>query len=305
MSNNISRKQFWAWVSAARLRTLPLAAAAVGMGSLLQFQSPKFSPLILLLTLLTTVFLQVLSNFANDLGDSDHGADNTQRKGPSRMVQSGLIDRKSMQKATLLLAILSLVTGMLLLWLAFRNNWIGALPLFMAGLSAISAAWFYTNGSKPYGYRALGDIAVFIFFGLLAVLGSAWLQVQSFSISFLFPAFSMGFWSMAVLNLNNMRDVHSDALAGKRTVPMLLGEKASRVYHFSLVAAGAICLIIFALLNQYIWVAGAIPGFLLMIKTLFVVVSAHDANALDKLLKPQAAGTFLAVLGMGLGLLLC
>ena len=298
MSHNTHHRGFSAWISAARLRTLPLAMAGVGMGNLMHLGKSGFSGLIMVMTILTSIFLQVLSNFANDLGDSEHGADNAERKGPSRMVQSGIISKDKMKTAVWVFVFLSLATGLLLLWLAFHNNIRGGIPLLMAGLCSISAAWFYTNGSKPYGYMALGDVAVFIFFGMLAVLGSAWLQRQEFNWNYLLPAFAMGFWSTAVLNLNNMRDVKSDAKAGKKTIPLILGPTASTVYQVFLVVAGGLCLLIFGYLQSALWIAGALPGFFLMLRTLPTVKSTQEVNALDSLLKPQALGTFLAVLGM-------
>lgn len=300
LQNNTSHFRLGAWVRAARIRTLPLAAAAVGMGNLLHWSNPGFRSSLMLLSVLTTLFLQILSNFANDLGDSIHGADHKDRKGPERAVQSGEISRSGMRKAVLFFAVLSLASGISLLWLAFSNRPAAALPLFVAGLISIAAAWFYTNGSRPYGYLALGDPAVFIFFGLLAVLGAAWLQVQQFSIAFFLPASAMGFWSTAVMNLNNMRDVSSDKMAGKRTLAMILGLKASVAYQIFLVTGGGICLLLFGLAQSALWVTGAVPGFLVMLKTLSVVLARPDESKLDKLLKPQAAGTFLAVLGMTL-----
>jgi 1,4-dihydroxy-2-naphthoate octaprenyltransferase len=287
-----------AWIAAARLRTLPLAMAAIGMGNLLHLGGPAFRPEVMVLAMVCTVFLQILSNFANDLGDSEHGADNQERKGPARMVQSGVIGKQSMRKAVVILAIASFISGTFLLWIAFRGNWQAAIPLFAAGLCSIAAAWFYTNGARPYGYLALGDIAVFLFFGLLAVLGSSWLQVQEFSFQHLLPAVSAGLWSTAVLNLNNMRDLSSDSLAGKRTVPMLLGERGASLYHLFLVSGGILSLFVYAIMNQAIWVAGSIPGILLMLRTLPVVFSERDVPSLDRQLKPQALGTFAAVAGM-------
>lgn len=298
MSHNTSRRKISAWISAARLRTLPLAMAGAGMGNLIHLGKTGFSGTIMVLTALTSIFLQVLSNFANDLGDSEHGADNAERKGPSRMVQSGLISKAGMKVAVYVMAFISLASGMLLLWIAFQNNPMGGIPLLIAGIIAIAAAWFYTNGTKPYGYLALGDLAVFIFFGLLAVLGSAWLQLQEFHAAYLLPACSMGFWSTAVLNLNNMRDVNSDEKAGKKTIPLLLGPSASAVYQVFLVAAGGICLLCFGFFQSALWILGALPGFVLMLRTLSVVISKPGLHELDAQLKPQAIGTFLAVLGM-------
>ena len=138
----------------------------------------------------------------------------------------------------------------------------------------------------------------FLFFGLLAVLGSAWLQVQVFQSAFLFPAASAGFWSMAVMNLNNIRDIASDKAAGKTTIPILIGHRKARYYQLILVAGGAVFLIVFGMLEKNPAVAGALPGFLLMVKTLPVLFTHEEPVHIDRLLKPQALGTFLAVAGM-------
>jgi 1,4-dihydroxy-2-naphthoate octaprenyltransferase len=296
--NNKALNKLKGWVAAARIRTLPLALAVIGLGNYLHAGSEEFSFTVCLLGLLTATLLQVLSNFANDLGDSLHGADHTGRKGPVRMVQQGLISRDEMKNAVILMAVLSLISGTTVLWIAFAGHWIESLPLFFAGLLAIAAAWFYTNGLKPYGYLALGDPAVFIFFGLLAVLGSAWLQVQQFSPFYLLPAFCAGFWSTAVMNLNNMRDTESDSLAGKKTIPMLIGKNGARFYQTFLVLGGGICLLIYAWQMRDEAMLGAIPGFLLMLTTLKPVWTLSKAEKLDGLLKPQALGTFAAVSGM-------
>lgn len=292
------------WISAARLRTLPLALASIGMGNLICLGHESFRSGVFFLALLTTVFLQVLSNFANDLGDSEHGADHSGRKGPSRTVQAGLISRSAMKRAVLLVAIFTLISGLVLLWYAFAGNWSEALPLFAAGLISIAAAWFYTNGKKPYGYLALGDLAVFLFFGLLAVLGMVWLQLQQFRAAFLLPAFASGFWSVAVLNLNNMRDLESDAAAGKRSIPMLLGLKGARIYQTFLVLGGLLCVFLFWWPENKVVLSGILPGVFLMLRTLPVVWKETDSAKLDRLLKPQALGTFLCVAGMYLAWLL-
>ena len=298
MNNNIQHNLYASWISAARFRTLPLAIAVTGLGNFLHLCHPDFRPEVFILTMVTTVFLQVLSNFANDLGDSRHGADHSARQGPSRMVQLGEISKEAMRNAVLIMVFLSLISGIFLLQISFKGNWWKAVPLFAAGLIAIAGAWFYTNGRKPYGYIALGDIAVFLFFGLLAVLGSAWLQVQVFQPYFLFPAVSAGFWSMAVMNLNNIRDADSDKVAGKTTIPILIGQWKARYYQLFLVAGGAAGLIIFGILEKNPAIAGALPGFLLMVKTLPVLFNHEKSDKIDRLLKPQALGTFLAVAGM-------
>jgi 1,4-dihydroxy-2-naphthoate octaprenyltransferase len=286
------------WLQAARPRTLPLALAATGMGNLLVFNTQNFKPVLCFLSILTTLFLQVLSNFANDYGDSIHGADGKDRKGPSRMVQSGVISPHQMKAAIWVFAFLSLVSGLTLLWVSFHSDWSAFFPLLSIGLLSIAAAYFYTNGKRPYGYMALGDASVFIFFGLVAVLATAYLHTQQVRWLDFLPAISLGFWSTAVLNLNNMRDMESDKAAGKHTVPLQLGILKAKIYQTVLVFGGILSLGFFGFLSGEIYLAGSLPGILVMLNALRGVFSTKENTGLDAFLKPQALGTFIAVLGM-------
>jgi 1,4-dihydroxy-2-naphthoate polyprenyltransferase len=286
------------WVQAARPRTLPLALAATGMGNLLVFKTQSFQYTICILSILTTLFLQILSNFANDYGDSIHGADNGDRKGPSRAVQSGKISLTGMKSAIYLFIMLSLVSGISLLFISFRTNWGAFFPVLIVGLLAIAAAYFYTNGTKPYGYMALGDVSVFLFFGLVAVLATQYLHSLTMPAFFLLPACSLGFWSAAVLNVNNMRDMDSDRNAGKHTIPLQLGFYKAKLYQSFLVAGGVLLLAAFGFETGSSFVLGALPGVFLMLKALSGVWKTSVRAELDAFLKPQALGTFLAVLGM-------
>lgn len=286
------------WLKAARLRTLPLALAATGMGNLLVSNEPGFKPWVAVLSVLTTLFLQILSNFSNDYGDSVHGADHAGRKGPSRMVQSGQLSREDMKAAIVLMAVLSLASGLSLLWLSFQDDWSRLLPLLALGLLAIAAAYFYTNGKVPYGYRAMGDISVFLFFGCTAVLATSYLHTGRFESAGILPSISLGFWSTAVLNLNNMRDMPSDAQAGKQTIPLKLGLQSAKYYQSLLVLGGMLALLVFALGENQLYLLGAVPGCLLMLKAWIGTLNTADNAHLDAYLKPQALGTFLAVLGM-------
>ena len=154
-----------AWIEASRPRTLPLALASIFLGSFLAAYNERFTWEVLLLASLTTIFLQVLSNLANDYGDSIHGADSAEREGPSRSVQAGHISASAMRRAMILFGILSFVSGVWLLWIALEFRW-QELPFFLGlGILAIIAAITYTSGSRPYGYAGLGDISVFLFFG--------------------------------------------------------------------------------------------------------------------------------------------
>ena len=178
------------WLGAARLRTLPLAVSTMAMGHTLAYMDGAHDGRITILSILTAVFLQVLSNFSNDYGDSIHGADSSERQGPSRMVQSGVISLSQMKRAMNIMAILSLCTGILLIWVAL-DGWMMRILFLILGCLAIWAAINYTAGDRPYGYSGKGDISVFIFFGLITVVGSYFLQTGGWNMMILLPALSL------------------------------------------------------------------------------------------------------------------
>lgn len=204
-----------AWLHAIRLRTLPLALSSILIGSFLAAFEGSFRWEVFGLAAVTTIFLQVLSNLANDYGDSVHGADSLERKGPIRAVQSGIISLPEMKRAMIVLAICSFLSGIALLYLAL-GDWKLFLLFLGFGLLAIYAAITYTSGSNPYGYIGLGDISVFAFFGLLGVVGTYFLHSLDFDWLVMLPAVSLGCFSTAVLNINNIRDIDSDIKAGKK-----------------------------------------------------------------------------------------
>lgn len=285
------------WIQSARLRTLPLALAVIIMGSTLALYYGKFSLQVFMLSLLTTVLLQILSNFANDYGDTQNGADNTLRTGPERAVQSGKITPKSMLMAILVTAMLSLVSGLYLLFVAFGSvNWlyVGFVGL---GLGCIAAAIFYTAGKKPYGYAGLGDASVFLFFGMVGVCGSYYLHTLEVNFLTLLPAYACGALSVAVLNLNNMRDILPDTLAGKRTIPVRIGYEKAKLYQLSLIFTAFAALLIFLFIENR-----ALQGCLLAIPIYFVSnrvwkpLMASSANQpIDHLLPQMALGTLITV----------
>jgi 1,4-dihydroxy-2-naphthoate polyprenyltransferase len=292
------------WLKAFRLRTLPLALSSILMGSFLAASVGKFHPGIFCLSVLTTIFLQILSNLANDYGDSIHGADNIERKGPSRAVQSGAISSAQMKVAIKFFIALSLISGISLLVTAFGVDWQAILFFLSLGLLSIVAAIAYTVGRKPYGYMGLGDISVFIFFGLVGVLGSYYLFSKSFSSALLLPAASCGFFSIGVLNINNIRDIDSDKKAGKFSVPVRIGRQKAIIYHWFLLLAGVLCGILYSILTFH-----SILQFLfLLILPLFLVngmaVSKKPSQALDPYLRQMALSTLAFVLLFGIGLLL-
>ncbi len=227
------------WIRASRPHTLPLAFSCISAGNLLAWAQGSFNTGIFILSLLTGVLLQILSNLANDYGDFIHGADTEKRQGPARTVQSGLISPEKMKKGIKLVIFLSLISGLALLGLAsFHISYFILLIYLLVGLLAMWAAWNYTASSNPYGYRGLGDFFVLLFFGPVAVVGPYILQTGNFSWPVLLPSFSYGLLSTAVLNLNNLRDIESDREAGKFTMAVRWGKKFTRIYHALLILTG-------------------------------------------------------------------
>ena len=226
---------FPVWLSALRLRTLPLAAASIIVGAGIAVHHQVFNPFIFLLSLSTALLLQILSNLANDYGDAVTGADDENRVGPKRAMQTGVITPKAMKNAIIITVVLTLISGLTLLMLALNDDLLGWLIFLGLGVLAIVAAITYTMGKLPYGYRALGDIAVFLFFGLLGVIGSFYLYALSFDWLLILPASSIGLLSAAVLNINNLRDVENDRKHNKTTLVVLLGRNVAFKYHLCLI----------------------------------------------------------------------
>ncbi|MCW8995691.1 MAG: 1,4-dihydroxy-2-naphthoate octaprenyltransferase [Psychromonas sp.] len=243
------------WISALRLRTLPLAAASSILAAGLAMQAQIFNAVIFSLSLLTTLLLQILSNLANDYGDAVSGADNKTRVGPQRAMQSGLISLSEMKNAIIVTIVLCFISGLSLLSVALGNDLSRWLLFLSLGLLAVGAAVSYTMGKLPYGYWALGDLSVFIFFGLLGVLGSYYLYNLSFNFYLLLPASSIGLLSVAVLNINNMRDMYTDKVTNKTTLVVIIGRKKAFFYHLFLVLGAPLLatLYLLTLTNVQFW----------------------------------------------------
>lgn len=274
------------------------------MGSFLAIGSGKFHWGIFILSITTTILLQVLSNLANDYGDSVHGADSSERKGPGRAVQSGVISATQMKNAVILFVILTLVSGISLLFLAFGFDWDAILFFLALGLLCIGAAIAYTMGRKPYGYAGLGDLSVLIFFGFVGVLGSQYLFTQQLSYLNLLPALSCGVFSIGVLNINNIRDIESDRLAGKYSVPVRIGREKAIVYHWVLILTGITAAIVYTSVSyhapwQWIFLI-SVPLFVANGKA----IGSKPATELDPYLKQMALSTLLFVVSFGIGLML-
>lgn len=293
-----------AWIEAARPRTLPLAIASIAMGGFLASFSGSFDWVVFILTIGTTISLQILSNLANDYGDSIHGADHHQRVGPARMVQSGKISINSMRLGMRMMMVITLIWGVALLAYSMGIEHPAFYPFLILGIIAMAAAVNYTSGSKPYGYQGLGDLSVVIFFGLVAVLGSYYLQTLRYEWINLLPALSCGCFATAVLNVNNIRDIQSDRQAGKRSVPVRIGRQAATYYHWILLATGLVCSALFVGIDYrspWQWL------FLLIIPLLYVngrAITIKQGHDLDPYLKQLAFTTLFYVLSFGLGLVL-
>jgi 1,4-dihydroxy-2-naphthoate polyprenyltransferase len=291
------------WLTAIRLRTLPLALSSIGMGGFLAAAAGRFSWPIFLLCCLTTIFLQILSNLANDYGDSVNGADHAGRKGPQRAVQSGAISLNQMRGAVILLSVLSLLSGIALLRLSLEWNMREFLFFLGLGVLCILAAIAYTVGKKPYGYAGLGDISVLIFFGLVGVLGSTYLMTKTLLWLDVLPALTCGLFSVGVLNINNVRDIESDKAAGKYSVPVRIGKQKAALYHSYLLVIGTLTSLLYIILNyQSAWQFLFLVTFPVLVK-IMVAVKNEPAEKLDPWLKRMALTTLAFVILFGVGLL--
>ncbi|AGQ39235.1 TPA: 1,4-dihydroxy-2-naphthoate polyprenyltransferase [Mannheimia haemolytica] len=243
---------FSIWFTTARPKTLPLALASIIVGSALAHWAGKFDVVTTLLAFITTILLQILSNFANDYGDHVKGSDTKERIGPLRAIQHGVISGEQLKKAVIILSLLSFVSGVALSAYAFET--VQDLFFFIGlGIVSIIAAITYTVGKKAYGYLGLGDLFVLIFFGFVAVIGVFYLQAHSLPIMILLPAFGCGLLSVAVLNINNLRDINQDRQAGKNTLIVRIGSQNGRKYHVALLVLAVISYLIFAISEFEHW----------------------------------------------------
>ena len=247
------------WIKAARLRTLPLSMSGIIMGSFIARwrileNGGTWDWKIFAMAILVTLLYQILSNFANDYGDGIKGTDKLRgNEAEQRAVASGKISANQMRNAVILFAILSLIATVALLYLAFYPDFIKEFWTFVGlGIACILAAIGYTVGKKPYGYLGLGDIFVFVFFGLVSVCGSYFLFTKTFDWDILIPATAVGMLSTAVLNLNNMRDIESDKLSGKKTLALRLGFKYAMLYEIVLLMLPLILILTFLGVNGFI-----------------------------------------------------
>ena len=284
------------WIQAARLRTLPLAASGIICGVVLAWYQDEISWTISVLALLTALFLQILSNFANDYGDFTKGTDNEDRVGPERTMQSGAITAPQMEWAMAITAILAFASGVFLIHLA--SVMVGIMVWWFfgtLGILAIAAAIMYTVGKRAYGYSGFGDVMVFLFFGLVSVVGTYYLNTGKISQEAIWVGVGIGALSSGVLNLNNMRDIDNDLASGKRTLAAKLGFDKAKKYHTFLIVLG-----VFTIggmssplrLNLWAYAVLMLPT-LMLLKDLQKIQKTKDKATLDPYLKKLAIGTFL------------
>lgn len=286
-----------------RLRTLPLSMAGVLLGILLAVADYKVDLWAAVLIVLTTICLQILSNLSNELGDVLRGTDTPEREGPGYGLNTGEMTVGQMKVLIGVFVGLCMVFGALMTWRAFGTLW-GLTPILvlMLGAAAIAGAMKYTLGRNPYGYRAKGDIYVFLFFGLVAVLGAYFVCTQGVGLTWklLLPAAGIGCFSVGVLNVNNIRDMKTDAV-NRVTVAIKLGEHRAKIYQTVLICLGWCCMIGFTLLNwpdwrHWLWVA-TLPLYILHLRGVWT----RTGRALDPMLPLLVMSTFALSLLMGLG----
>ena len=291
------------WLNAARLRTLPLSLSGIILGSFLAASQHQFQFLIFILAIGTTIGFQVLSNFANDYGDGVKGTDNENRVGPERALQSGIISPKQMLQGIYITIGITLLLALGLIYVSFgTENFLYSVLFFFLGIASIAAAMKYTMGKNAYGYSGLGDVFVFLFFGLLSVVGSTFLYTQSVHWTTFLPAMTIGFLSAGVLNLNNMRDRASDILSNKNTLVVTLGAEKAKIYHYFLLILGLLCSLVYVGIHyqspfQFLFLIAFLP----IVKHFITVVKNTIPANLDPELKKLALATFLYSLLFGLG----
>jgi 1,4-dihydroxy-2-naphthoate octaprenyltransferase len=300
---------FLNYIKAARLRTLPLSVAGIIVGCKLGFDNVMYADStvtlwrtpIFWLAILTTISFQVLSNFANDYGDGIKGSDKN-RTGETRMVSSGAISPKQMKSAMIMTTIITLIIAIMLIYVSFgKENFEYSILFLCLGIASIVAAIKYTVGNSAYGYSGFGDVFVFLFFGLLSVVGSYFLYTKHINFKIFLPAISVGLLSTAVLNLNNLRDREEDKKNNKNTLVVKLGIEKSKKYHYFLIIVALFSALVYVFLDFYsIYQLVFLIAFIPLFKNVFTVIKNKVPAELDKELKKVALSTFLFAILFGI-----
>ena len=284
-----------------RLRTLPLSLAGISLGIMLAYAGHSVPWYVILLTILTTVSLQILSNMSNELGDWLSGVDGTGREGPKYGIEGGGLTEDEMRSCIRIMVLVCCILGLGMIRASFKTIFcIESESLIVLGAAAIWAAMHYTLGKKPYGYRGLGDIFVFLFFGLVPVTGGFFVCAQVIEPTTLIPGAAIGLFSVGVLNVNNMRDMKSDA-ANRITVPLKLGEHRAKIYHTTLIAGGWCLMLLFTILFTHGW----LPYLYVITLPLYIKhlngVWKRSGRELDPMLPMLVISTFIFALLAGTG----
>jgi 1,4-dihydroxy-2-naphthoate polyprenyltransferase len=287
-----------AWVLAIRPRTLPAAAAPVVLATGMAASRGSMSTAPAMAAMLGALLIQIATNLANDYFDAEKGADHEGRLGPVRVVQSGLLPAGAVLRATwLVLGLATLVGGYLV--------WVGGWPILVIGLFSLALAVAYTGGPFPLAYHGLGDVFVFIFFGLVAVGGSYWVQALELPPDVLLAGAGVGALSTAILVVNNLRDLTTDERSGKRTLAVRLGETGSRLEYLLLVGLGATVPVAGVIVYDWTaWTLLAWMGLLPLLRTAANVLTYHDPRELNPALAETARGVALYAGFMAIGFLL-
>lgn len=294
------------YIQAARLRTLPLSVSGIIVGSALAHKIGHFQWSIFVLAILTTIGFQIISNFANDYGDGVKGTDNEKRVGPSRAIQSGAITPAQMKRAILITSVITFLIASALIFESFgKDDFLNLFVFFILGIASIVAAIKYTVGNRAYGYSGYGDVFVFMFFGVLSVCGSFYLYTKHAEVSVFLPAFSIGFLSVGVLNLNNMRDRESDIESNKNTLVVKIGSEFAKYYHYYLLMSAFLFACMHTVITykspiQFLFMVAFIPIF----RHLMVVYKNDNPKELDPELKKLALSTFLFAVLFSVGVIL-
>ncbi|MFA9392285.1 MAG: 1,4-dihydroxy-2-naphthoate polyprenyltransferase [Prolixibacteraceae bacterium] len=294
------------WLQAFRLRTLPLALANAVMGSFIALADGGFRWQIFILTILTITFLQILSNLANDYGDAVSGKDTEERVGPQRVTATGLVTKEAIKRMIYVFVAFAVVSGTALIVIGLNNlSWKQLLIFFGLGLAAIVAAIKYTMGRNPYGYKGLGDIFVFIFFGLVGVIGTYYLHTHWLEVSLFYPAAAIGLLSTGVLNINNLRDIETDTKTGKNTLAVKNGPDFAKAYHLMLLSAAMLFATVYTLTEYYSpWQWIFLLSIPLFIRNIVRVFKHQTAEELNNELKNLALATFFFAITFGIGLII-
>ena len=293
--------KFRATVASMRLRTLPLSTGGVILGILLATADFKVDVWVAVLIVLTTVCLQILSNLSNELGDVLHGTDTEDRQGPQYGLNSGVLTIGEMKVLIGIFVVLCIVSGTAMTLQSFGTLWdLTPILVLLLGAGAIMGAMKYTLGRNPYGYRGLGDFYVFLFFGLVAVLGSYFVASHTLFWRLLLPGAAVGCFSVGVLNVNNIRDMETDA-ANRVTVAIRLGERKSKVYQTVLIVLGWIFMLAYCQLRMFSWwhylFVLTLPLFILHLRGVWT----RSGKKLDPMLPLLVMSTFLFCLLAGIG----